>query len=113
MSADYGPIECGKKPMLVKHISIVPEWYMVPKMGDGKDQSGSKEPFVHECAECAQWARRTLREPLTVFLRAATRGPRSADAERVPLHPGRIQAELARAQERSERGGPERVPGTF
>ena len=38
VSADYGPVECGKKPKLVKHISIVPEWCMVQKVGDGKDQ---------------------------------------------------------------------------
>jgi len=40
VSADYGPVECGKKPKLVKHISIVPEWCMVQKVGDGKDTAG-------------------------------------------------------------------------
>ena len=34
VSADYGPVECGKEPKLVKHISIVPEWCKVQKVGE-------------------------------------------------------------------------------
>ena len=65
MSADYGPIECGEKPKLVKHISIVPEWCMVQKMGDGRDQSGVEGEDADTHVKFKGVRRRTRRKKLS------------------------------------------------